>query len=65
MQTISKPTFSNYPVFYTDRMVYRALATWLFTILIALAGLKIALDVLPAVLMKLYELLIQRNPVNL
>jgi hypothetical protein len=65
MQTTIRPTFFNTAAMYSDKLNYTAFAAWLFTAMVVLFGIRYARESIAALLLKLYELIIQKNAVNI
>jgi hypothetical protein len=61
MQAILKPSWLNSAMLYVEKENLQAFAGWLITTFIVLFGFRVARDAAAAVLMKLYEVLIQKN----
>ena len=57
--TVKHPLADNAP-FYAKKLKYKVFVTWLFTVLVVLAGFKYASEAVSALLMKLHELFIQK-----
>jgi hypothetical protein len=65
MQTILKPSWLTSTTLYADKGNLQAFTAWLITTLIFLVGFRLAREAASAVLMKLHEVLIQKNAAGL
>ena len=65
METTLRSTFPDNAALMADKGRPAAVAGWLIAALIVLFGFRYAREVVSAVLMKLYEVLIQENAARL
>jgi hypothetical protein len=63
MQTTIKPLL--FEPLYNGRQNIATIAAWLFTLLVLAFGFRYALESIAALLLKLYQLFIQKNALNI
>lgn len=65
MQTAIKPFILTNASLHDGKLNYHTFAAWLFTTLVVLVCFKYGREGISALLMKLHELFIQKNALNL